>query len=138
MANSKIKRPQPGRGKDIAPAVSITPPPQQRHPVFCPRYLRKGYGLAECDREEKAALIETLGRLAQLTWSEISAAPRHGMGYEKMSRDAIKGDIFPDFITEDVTIIALRFSGMKPMVGFRDGIIFRIVWLDRDFTLYEH
>lgn len=42
----------------------------------------------------------------------------------------------PACITPDVTLIAFRFWGKAPMVGFRDGRTFHIVWLDVDFSLY--
>ncbi|BAZ81969.1 hypothetical protein PN497_16920 [Sphaerospermopsis kisseleviana CS-549] len=76
-------------------------------------------------------------RLSKLTWSQIHSQGRHQLGYEKISRDAIKAPI-PKFITEDVNFIAFRFSGIKAMVGYRDGAIFYVIWLDRNFTLYNH
>ena len=42
-------------------------------------------------------------------------------------------------LTEDVQrLIAFRFAGNAPMVGYRVQAIFYILWLDRDFTLYDH
>ncbi|WP_228020365.1 hypothetical protein [Sphaerospermopsis sp. LEGE 08334] len=50
-------------------------------------------------------------------WNEIHSQGRHQLGYEKISRNAIKAPI-PKFITEDVNFIAFRFSGIKAMVGY--------------------
>ena len=75
--------------------------------------------------------------MSQLTWNEIRSAHRHGLGGEKIDRTAIKRPI-PSHVTEDVTFLAYRFSGMKPMVGYRLKEMFHIIWLDRDFTLYDH
>lgn len=72
-----------------------------------------------------------------MSWLEIRNAPRHGLGTEKISRDSLKV-IVPASITEDVQFLALRFSGMKPMVGFRRNEIFHVVWLDRAFSLFNH
>ncbi len=44
----------------------------------------------------------------------------------------------PLHLTEDVTLIAFRFSGKKAMVGYRQEGTFHIVWFDCDFSLYAH
>jgi hypothetical protein len=111
---------------------------QQEHPIFCLKYLDKeNYSLSACTKEEKAAFAETLFRLSQLTWTTITNSPRHGLGYEKIARTSIRAPI-PAHITDDVTFIAFRFYGKAPMVGYREGCIFHILWIDRDFTLYSH
>jgi hypothetical protein len=79
----------------------------------------------------------TLERLSGLVWHQIQSAPRHGLGSEKIPRNAIKVGI-PLFLTEDVDLLAIRFSGKKPMVGYRDGTIFNILWFDWNFSLYDH
>jgi hypothetical protein len=106
-------------------------------PTFCLWYIDRLYCISCCDHEEKAGFADTLLQLSQMTWNEIRSAHRHGLGGEKISRDAIKRPI-PEHVTDDVTFIAFRFSGKKPMVGYRMKEMFHIVWLDRDFTLYDH
>jgi hypothetical protein len=86
---------------------------------------------------EKAAFADTLAKLSRLTWGEILRSSRQGLGHEKINRSAIKAAI-PQHVTDDVNFIAFRFHGRKPMVGYRDMEIFYIIWLDRDFTLYDH
>lgn len=135
----KIKGKEPRKGKRIAPPIPL---PSTRNydlepPVFCFRYLDKIYGLDSCDKDEKAALVSTLYKLSQLSWRELRLAPRHGVGYEKIDRNSFRVAI-PSHITEDVDIIAFRFSGLKAMVGYRDEAIFCIVWLDRSFEVYDH
>jgi len=93
--------------------------------------------LSDCNTEEKAAFADTLHKLSQLPWVQLKQSSRHGVGYEKISREAIQSGI-PKHITEDVNFIAFRFHGLKPMVGYRDGNIFHILWLDRAFKLYKH
>ncbi|MDE1491932.1 hypothetical protein [Xenorhabdus bovienii] len=110
---------------------------ENRPPEFSLRYLQNNYCVDSCQRDEKAALSDSLFRLSQLTWSQIKQQHRHALGFEKIHRTAIKPAI-PPHITEDVNLIAFRFSGMKPMVGYRRDSTFFIVWLDRDFTVYRH
>jgi len=111
---------------------------QQEHPIFCLKYLdRNYYSLRACTKEEKAAFADTLDRLSQLTWAEISKSHRHGLGYEKIARNSIRVPI-PAHVKEDVIFIAFRFYSKAPMVGYRTDAIFHILWIDRDFTLYQH
>lgn len=107
------------------------------YPEFSLRYLRKGHCVESCIKDEKAALAEKLFRLSKLTWAEIKQLPRHGLGYEKIGRSSFKVGI-PDHITADVDLIAFRFNGLAPMIGYRRNSTFYIVWLDRAFNVYDH
>lgn len=111
--------------------------PEKQPPLFSLRYINKDYSISKCTKDEKSALVDTLHQLSQLTWNQITSSPRHGLGYEKIDRSAISSSI-PSHLKDDVNFIAFRFCGMAPMVGYRDGAIFYIIWLDRDFTLYPH
>ncbi len=44
----------------------------------------------------------------------------------------------PSVVTEEVNLIAFRFCGKAPVVGFRARRIFHVLWLDRAFKLYDH
>ncbi|MEK8017899.1 MAG: hypothetical protein VSS75_013585 [Candidatus Parabeggiatoa sp.] len=41
-------------------------------------------------------------------------------------------------IPEDANFLAFQFYGMAPMIGYRDGSIFYILWLDIHFSVYSH
>ena len=107
--------------------------------MFSFQFLNSKYCISCCSLQDKAALADQLRMLGSKTWAELRQAPRHGIGYEKIARNAIRAS-FPDHLRkdEDVTFLAFRFSGKKPMVGYRDREVFHIVWLDRDFSLYDH
>lgn len=64
-------------------------------------------------------------------------APRHGNGSEIISQSQTRSSI-PEHITDDTKLLAFRFYGKAPMAGYREERIFCVIWLDRDFTLYEH
>lgn len=106
-------------------------------PVFCLHHLADGWRISDCGRDDQAAFALTTEKLSRLTWREIRDAHRHGVGTEKISRSALKAPV-PADIAEDVQFIALRFSGKKPMVGFRSSRIFHVVWFDSRFSLYDH
>jgi hypothetical protein len=106
-------------------------------PTFCLRFIDPQYCISKCDKDEKAAFVDKIYRMSQMTWLQLRMADRHGMGSEKLPRDSIKRPI-PAGISEEVSILAFRFSGLKSMVGYRQDGLFHIIWLDRDFTLYDH
>ena len=137
LAVRKFKQPAPNKGKYVAPQPTVEESPEQQPPVFSLRYLQKDWGLSDCDKEEKAAFADTLGILSQMTWAQIKGAHRHGKGTEKIDRKAIKAPI-PSHVTEDVVFLAIRFASMKAMVGYRDGVVFYVLWLDRGYNLYSH
>lgn len=110
---------------------------KQQKPIFSLYYLEKSHCLSNCTKEEKSAFADTLHKLSQLTWNEIISSPRHGVGYEKIARNAICQPI-PPHIKTDINLIAFRFCAKAPMVGYREENIFHIIWLDRTFTLYDH
>ena len=107
------------------------------YPVFCFKHLHKDYSINSCKNEDKLFLIERLHKLSQMTWTQIQLAPKHGLGSEKIERDSIIPSI-PAQITADVKFLALRYYGLKPIVGYRSGSIFHIVYIDYNFTVYPH
>lgn len=107
-------------------------------PIFSLTHMANNkYGLNNCQQIEKAAFADKLFRLSQVKWVELQGSQKHGLGCEKIKQESIKTGI-PSIITSDTNLIAFRFHGNAPMVGFRDGRIFHIIWLDRDYTLYDH
>lgn len=68
---------------------------------------------------------------------ELRLANKHGSGCEKIDTKAILA-AKPTHLAEDITYLAFRFYGKAPMVGYRDGRTFHILWLDREFKVYKH
>jgi hypothetical protein len=95
------------------------------------------YSLKNCADKEKSALVEKLSELSQLSWNDLYKAPRHGLGCEIIKQNSMNVPI-PEMLKDDRKLLAFRFDAKKPMVGFREGNIFFIIWVDRDFTLYDH
>ena len=111
--------------------------PLQKKPKFSLEYLQERYCISKCEKTDKAAFADKLRELSQLTWAQIKSSGRHQHGYEKIRKASIRVSI-PTHITDDVDLIAFRFSRNKPMVGYRDREVFYILWFDRDFSLYDH
>jgi hypothetical protein len=117
----------------------VTPDPDRMPPIFSFEHMKggNGYSIDCCDDDHRSALAKRLFRLTQLSWMEIRNAPRHGFGSEIISKSSIKPAL-PAAVTDDVRIIALRYNGLCPMVGFRDGRIFHVLFLDHSMDCYPH
>jgi hypothetical protein len=137
VAPRRIKPPQPTKGAHITATQPVNY--EANIPIFSLERLQDGnFCFSGMSQEHKAFFGDAVFRRRQLSWSAIKAAPRHGLGFEKISRDNIKAAI-PAFIKDDVDhFLAFRFSGLRPMVGYRVRDIFYVLWFDHDFTLYKH
>jgi hypothetical protein len=133
----KIKRKEVSKGANLNPTSYTQAERGLDYPVFCLKHLHRAYGLDRCDNSEKSDLVERLKDLCSMSWSEIKVAHRHGFGTEKIDSSAIRAPI-PNSVAQDVTYLALRFSGKKPMVGYRNGSVFHIVFIDNKFDVYAH
>lgn len=133
----RIKDVKPDKGKRIAPVQSVDY--ESSFPVFSLERVQHGpYCFSNLAQEHKAFFGEAIFRRRTLAWKDIKSADRHGLGCEKISRKSIRAPI-PAFITEDVDhFLALRFNGLRPMVGYRIRDVFFVLWFDHNFTLYPH
>lgn len=132
---AKPNKPQFSNDKKLPTPASSN----DQKPVFSFEFMARGtgYSVACCENEELSSLASRMFALSQMSWLEIMQAPRHGLGTEKISQSSMKVAL-PKSVTEDVTLLALRYNGKKPMVGYRDNRVFHILFMDHDFTLYKH
>ena len=73
-----------------------------------------------------------------MTWRDIHNQRRHALGFEKIDKNQIQAEI-PSFITEDAhNLLVFRFSGKKPMVGYRVRNVLYVLWFDKNYSLYPH
>jgi hypothetical protein len=135
MTSKRIKRQELKRGEHFR--AHYAPNTDREPPYFSLCHMQSRYCLDDCDKEEKQAFAEAIWKRSQLRWADLKQAHRHKLGYEKLPHSAIRPGI-PPFIPPDASLIAFRFCELKPMVGYRDGRVFHIVWLDHDRNLYDH
>ena len=96
------------------------------------------YCFSNLHQKDKAAFAESIFKRRNIPWNNIKYLPRHGLGIEKISKSSLKTAL-PKNITADFDdFMAFRFSGKKPMVGYRIHDLFYVLWFDHDFTLYNH
>lgn len=82
-------------------------------------------------------MLDRLRILGKLTWKEIRQEHKHRYGTETIDRDSLKVGI-PQFVTEDIRLIAFRAYDLVAMVGYKSERVFYVLWIDREFRLYNH
>lgn len=128
---------QPNRGNRLI--VEETEDYNKMVPLFSLERLQSGdYCLSNLKKEDKAAFADSMFKRKGVTWNEIQQMTRHALGYEKIAVTSIRTAV-PKFITEEQeNLIAFRFNGKKPMIGYRYKNIFYVLWFDHNFTVYDH
>nr|MDP2190784.1 hypothetical protein [Rhodoferax sp.] len=131
----KLKAPLKNKGEKLKePPTSKTEP---QYLTISLRYIRYSHCISGCDDSETRSFADKVRILTGKLWTEINGMPRHGLGFEQISRNSLQVAV-PEHLTDDVNIIAFRFSGLKPMIGYRDGPVFYVLWFDRAFDCYRH
>ena len=77
---------------------------------------------------------------SSLTWAVIGAAPRRGLGSEKISQSSLRVPI-PASVPVDKRdkIVSFRFGGgVERFLGYRDVRVFYVVWIDPHGKAYDH
>jgi len=135
---ARVSRPHQKGTHGIKPAKRpATPSSELTWPVFCLRHLQPGYDVDNLSKDERCHLLGRLRLLSKLEWRQIEQTHRHGMGKENIARTAIRPPL-PSVVTTDIKLWSLRFSGIKPMIGFRVGAVFHLLWIDHNFSVYPH
>lgn len=121
----------------IRPTRSDEPSPDSLYISFNLKHVEGKHCLTRCNKNELTSFAKKIRTLSKMTWAQIKAAPKHGLGSETIS--SLKEKLPKEARDKDRDAIALRFEGKKPMVGYRgDRDTFYVVWFDRDFKLYDH
>lgn len=134
---SKIKSPESNQSGRLV--VTEAPDYDKLPAIFSlEKMVGDKYCFSNLDDTSKKQFAESIFKRRQLTWNEIKKIDRHGLGFEKIKKDQIKGKK-PSNITEDFdNFLAFRFCAKRPMVGYREKNIFYVLWFDHDYTLYPH
>jgi hypothetical protein len=132
-----IRPPKLDIGKSIKTHESPPENTDNLVPLYSLEYMVSGYCVESCQEAQRAHFAMALFKRRRMTWRELRVAPRHGLGSEKIARTSIRVTL-PSMVTEDVDILAFRCIGTAPMVGFRSGRTFNILWIDKNYEVYDH
>ncbi len=138
MPDKKRLKPQKvNQGNKVTVKAKTTPPDILEYFAFSFLFLKTPYHVEDWCDADKIALVKHLAKLCTLQWNQIYSTQRHGFGSEKISQESIRPTL-PPHITEELSLNAMRFSGLKPMIGYRDENIFYVLFLDHNFSVYSH
>lgn len=149
MSKKKVKNKQASNGglSLIKPIQSQVPPLSRDienylridYPLFSFRHLQH-VSFIDCkDVTFFPNFMRRLKNFSELGWNGINTSQRHGYGMEKLPQNIIKPQL-PSIITPEVQLFAFRATGSNlPFVGFREGKIFHIVFIETSFgDVYDH
>ncbi len=137
MAKNRLKRKSASGGTTLKPPSENTVSYDDFKPRFSLEFLQPDFCLSKCNQQEKASFADAIHKRSQLTWSQIKSQHRKKLGFEKISRNSLDAPV-PMFVTDDTDMLAFRFNGKAPMVGYRKKATSYVMWLDRAFKLYDH
>lgn len=123
----------PNLNKDLENYLNID------YPLFSFRHLQHT-SFTDCkDVSFFPNFMKRLRNLSELGWNVIHTTQRHGFGMEKLPQEIIKPQL-PSIITPEVQLFAFRAAGNNlPFVGFREGKIFHILFIETSFgDIYNH
>jgi hypothetical protein len=122
-------------------AAPVPPPnPDDQPPAFSFEKMQDGSGNSFncCEDDDRLYLAKRLFMLSRIPWKQIRGAPRTGFGSEEIPRAQVRPGV-PSVVTEDVTFFhALHYVGNKRFLGYRIGQVFYILWVDHNFSVYDH
>jgi hypothetical protein len=112
------------------------------YPIFCFRHLHGNYNFENClsaDRKFIKGFVQKLKNLSDAPWHQIQFSDKHGIGSEKIAKSSIQASI-PSSITKDVTdFLSFYFAGAKGrIIGYRSGVIFHVIYIDTNLSVYNH
>lgn len=109
------------------------------YPLFSFKHLRD-VSVKWCrDASFLPDFLFRLRKLSELGWKEIDKSFRHSFGMEKIDRKRLKPQL-PAGVTPEVPLFAFRAVGdNRPFVGFREGKVFHVVFIETAFgDIYDH
>ena len=133
----KVRKPSTTGSGLLAPPHSASDDANTLKPHFSFEHLVPTYNLTPCTVDERSNFALALQLRSSMTWTEIITAPREGLGSEKIS--SLKVTI-PATVPSNKQglIVAFRFGGRARFLGYRDGRVFYVLWIDPKGKTYDH
>lgn len=137
---SKRKRlnpPPPQSGNRYSVKEEPTINYNTQKPIFSFHYMNYGGTkcLSRCDVPSQAAISGKLLELSQLTWNQITGAPKQGNGSELIPASQFRVPL-PTICTPDVKLAVFRFSHSGRIAGLRIKDVFHLIVVSPNKDLY--
>lgn len=146
MGNSKawIKNPDYNKDPQFSESIANSKGHLSQNTVFCFKHIHRGYDIEKlCERRVQnktvKSFIKKIQKLSQVEISEIMASDKFTIGYELLPISILRVKI-PSSVTDDIqNVHVFRFNGKKGrIIGYYDGNIFHILFIDHSLSLYDH
>lgn len=113
--------------------------PNQDTPIWCFRRLRKGYTFAEINDPKIAKrLTDALEKRRCLSWAELLKRDPERDGVVSWSKAKLRKEPPPEYKNESNFLKFYAGKGQCRVVGFRNGRVFEVVWIDCKFDVTSH
>ena len=101
--------------------------------------MRSGYTIDECRQAGKAEeFLEALWRRSKLTWRDLLVADHEKIGAEPLPQSRVTSTAIAN-LTPDEKLLVFRFASRTGrIVGYREGRIYHVLWVDPSLSLYPH
>lgn len=134
---SRAKAPPPKSGSKIVPPSSkTTGSSNSEHVIFCFTRLPQQV-LRACAARERAEFLDRFEVLSKMTWAAVMAAPRTGLGCEKIPVAQLSGVPAVSGMPGIEFVLAFR-AGSKRILAVREDAVLRVLHLDADLSAYDH
>ena len=111
----------------------------QCKPKLSFEFLSGDWCISQCQRDEKAEIIDSLHRISKYTWQDCIQLGKSGCGYEQLDRSQIKCTIPRDDFFKNLDKVTVFHRKKKiPIIGFRIQDVFYIFCIDRKYNAYKH
>lgn len=137
MAKPKIKNPEANGGENLkAPSMFKDGDTNDRHPAFCFRQTQYGFRWSDCDDQDRNGFCGRIETLSQMNWQTMYNTVKN-TAIEKIPQEAFLKQL-PPKTPGDRVFYSARGNGKARIIGYREGKVFHVVWLDRKGEMYDH
>jgi hypothetical protein len=130
-----VSRPSP---KHTAGIVAPAPSTDDEPPAFCFKHARRGFQITDLNPEGKAAVLDTIHRLTELSWALLKRMGKQG-GTEVIPRHRLRPTV-PECVQDDDDILSIRVEKdtVFRLLGFRKDRLLHVLWIDPRGKCYPH
>lgn len=127
-------------------AENVTHAVEAARPWFSFRHIcQRDYCVKKCSIEKMKSYSDKLRILSDLDWKSIESSPKETNGFELIPVRNIRG-VLPEKFSRCDNVWVFRFGGggrvasktSGRIAGIRENERFFVLFVDRDFTLYDH
>jgi hypothetical protein len=95
--------------------------------------------ISKTDKKAKLAVIDKLITLSQMTWQAIKNLGKE-QGFEKIPKSSFNSlPNVPAKFEKETKVVVFRLpKKLGRLIGYIEGNIFFVVWIDTKFDMYDH